>query len=304
LEWSDPREALNNYEKTLEINRRLTQLSTDVRYRRAVAIAYGCMASVYDDMGEYPLAVENNLKDLAIYEELVNADSKNALLRQGLAITYMNTGASCARAGKIRSALDYSNRGLEIMRPLVSSASENAFQRGIFGAMLVVRGSILTAANQPAAAIAEIEHGRSIYQSLYKAGAANQTNVAASEVKLGEAAAGAGHDEQAGNYFHEALAILEPLKSTDPADLDVLYASADAYSGLGKLSMKAARRAGLTGQRKSYWTEARAWFAQSVSTWQRIEHPNHTAPNSFQAGDPTVVAKQLKLAETALASFH
>ncbi len=305
LEAANPREALADYQRALEIDRKLTQLSTDLRYQRGVAMGYGSIASVYDDLGDYPRALENNMKDLAIYQDLTRADPKNELWRQGLAIAYINTAASGARAGNIALALDYSNRGLEIMRPLVSSAPENSFRHGIFAAMLVLRGTVLIAANRADAAIREIEQGASIYESLYKAGATNHVNVAASDVKLGEAAAKAKHGQKAANSFHEALAIVEPLIATGPTNLDGLYAAADAYSGLGELSMNAARQPGLTtAQRKSYWTEAQSWYAQSLNTWHRIEHPNHTAPNSFQVGDPAVVAKELKLAEAALSSFR
>jgi len=55
---------------------------------------------------------------------------------------------------------------------------------------------------------------------------------------------------------------------------------------------------GLTGeQRKARWTEARSWYLQSQNAWSRIDHPNRLAPNSFHVGDPTAVAKELKLVE-------
>jgi serine/threonine protein kinase len=305
LEASDPQEALNNYKKALEIDRRLTQLSTDIRYKRSVAIGYGSIASVYDDIGDYAHAVENNMKDLAIYQDLVRTDPKNVLLRQGLAITYTNTASSCARTGQIAIALDYSNRALEIIRPLVSSGPQNAFQQYVFAAILIARGTILMSANQPGAAISELEHGRSIYDALYRAGNTAHANIAAADVKLGEAAAKAGRDRDAANYFHQALTIVEPLISSAPADLDAMYAAADAYSGLGDLSMNAARHPGLKlEQRKSSWTEARSWYVLSQTAWHRIDHPNHTAPNFFQTGDPTAVAKELKRTETALALLH
>ncbi len=305
LEGLDAREALKNYEKGLEINLKLTQLSPDVRYRRTVGIAYGSIASVYDDMGDYPRALENNLKDLAIYQGLTAADPKNVLLRQGLAITYLNTAASAARTGKVSLALEYSDRGLGLMRDLVSSAPQNGFQRSVFAAMLVVRGTILTAANRPESAIEEIERGRSIYESIYKANSTNHVNVAAADVKLGEAAARARFDQKAADYFHQARAIVEPLISAESPDLDALYVAADAYSGLGQLSVKKAQRLGQTRDRqKQQWAEARSWYLQSQNTWRRIEHPNHTAPNSFQAGDPALVAKNLKVTEAALSSSH
>jgi serine/threonine protein kinase len=303
LEGTNPEEALKNYQKALEIDQKLTQLAPDLRYRRGVAIGYGSVASVYDDLGDYALAVENNLKDLAIYEEMVETDPKNALLKQGLAIAYANTASSCARAGKIPQALEYSSRGLEIIRPLVAASPEKSFQRTIFAAMLVVRSEVLMAANQPEAAIAEIEHARSIYETLSKTAATNPVNVASCNVKLGQAETKAGRDQQASDYFHQALTIAEPLISSEPADLDALYAAADAYAGLGDLSRKRARRAGLTRQaQKSSWIEARSSYQSSMNTWHRIPHPNHTAPNFFQVGDPTVVATELKQAEAALSS--
>jgi len=127
-------------------------------------------------------------------------------------------------------------------------------------------------------------------------------NVAASDVKLGEAMAKAGHDQDAANDFRQALTIVEPMISNQAANLDALYAAADAYSGLGDLGAKSARHSGLPAEkRKARWTEARSWYLQSQNTWRRIDHPNHSAPNSFQVGDPIAVAKELKLAETALA---
>src|SRR5215472_6861063 len=295
LEGFDAREALKYYQREMEIDSQITQRSNDLRYWRSLAIDYGSIASVYDDLGDYSHALENNKKDLKIYQTLLEKDPNNALLKQGLSITYMNTAASAARAGNIPVALDDSSQSLEIMRKLVANAPEKAFQRGIFAAMLVVRGTILTIANQPESAIAEIQHGRSIYESLYKAGAGEQVNVAAADVKLGEACSKASHDEVASEYFRQALTIAEPLI---PANLDAIYVAADAHSGLGDLSARKAQRAGQSASRRSDWGEARSQYQESLNAWHRIEHPNHTAPNSFQVGDPAIVAKRLRLAES------
>jgi eukaryotic-like serine/threonine-protein kinase len=305
LEAADPQEALKNYRKGLEIDLKLSRLSPDLRYRRSVAIWYGSIASVYDDIGDAAHSVENNMKDLEIYQELVGADPKNALLQQGRAITYMNTAASCSRAGKISKALEYSSRGLEIMQGLVSSAPKEAFERSIFAAMLVMHGTILTAAGRAEKAIPEIERGRSMYEFLAKAGVTNPANIAASNVKLGEAAMRAGHEDKAAESFHQALIIAEPLMTSDPPDLDALYAAADADSALGELTMKRARGTRPSAEaRKSSLAEARSWYASSLNTWHRIQHPNHTAPNSFQVGDPAVVAEKLRETDAAIAALR
>jgi serine/threonine protein kinase len=305
LEASDPQAALENYKKVLEINLRLTKLSNELRYRRAVAIAYGSIASVYDDLGDYRQAADNNDKDLAIYLDLTRADPKNVLLRQGLAIAYSNTAGAHQRTGQIDIALDDSAKALDLMRPLLSAATPNAFQRTIFAAMLAAQGTILTVARRPEAAITELEHARAIYESLQKAGSMdNHANVAACDVKSGEAAVMAGRDQLAQSYFQRALTLVEPLLAAEPPDLDALYVAADAYSGLGSLSERKAKQSGQSvEQRKTNWTEARSWYQLSVQTWQRIEHPNHTAPNTFQVGDPATARKHLESAENTLSTL-
>jgi non-specific serine/threonine protein kinase/serine/threonine-protein kinase len=306
LESSDPRSALRYYERALEINRKLTQRSTEIQYARSVAISYGEIADAYADLGDYAREAENNRKGLEIYQNLSREDPKNALLRQGLAIAYVNTATAVMKIGNTKESLGYSGKGLEIMRSLVESAPPNAVQKRIYAAMLAARGTILIGAGKPNAAISDLDSARSIYESLDKAGSEDQqTNVAACEVGLGKAATQAGYDAQAADYFARALTIVKPLVASKSADLNALYAAADAYSGLGELSRKKAERSHQSGARgKSNWTEARSWYEQSLSTWRRIEHPNRTSPNGFQVGDPASVAKKLKATEAALASLH
>ena len=306
FEGADPQAALANYQKALVIDRKVSQISPDVPHQRRIAIDYGSIASVYDAIGDYPRAADYDLKDLAIYQDLTRADPKNALLQQGLAIAYSNTAAASLRAGKIALALDYSNKSVDIMRTLVASAPKKAYQQGKFASVLAARATILISANQADAAIADFETARAIFESRNMEGATyKRTNVAACDVKIGEAAARMQNDQAAADSYHRALTIVAPLISTENADLDALYVAADAYSGLGDISMRNAQRKGQTTDRKkSNWTEARSWYQSSLNTWHRFEHPNHTAPNSFQVGDPVTARKKLELAEKALASLR
>ncbi|MBI3478011.1 MAG: serine/threonine protein kinase [Acidobacteria bacterium] len=304
LEPTDPQAALPYYEKALEINRKLTQRSTEIQYARSVAVSYSNIADVYADLGDFAREVENNRKSLEMYQDLNRTDPKNALLRQGLAIAYVNTATALAGTGNIAESLDDSSKGLEIMRSLVAASPQNSAQRSIFAAMLAARGTILIRAKRSDAAIAELDHARSIYESLYEPGDPH-TDSAACDVKLGEAATLAGRDPAAAEYFRRALTIVEPLLShaDGEADLDALYVAADAYSGMGDLRMKEAQqREETAAERQSAGTEARSWYSQSLKTWQRIEHPNRAAPNSFEVGNPLLVAKKLKAAEAALSS--
>jgi len=296
LEGSDPQGALENYRKALEINQKLAQLSPELRYKRSVAIAYGSIASVYDDIGDYPNAAANDLKDLAIYKEMIQSDPRNALLRQGLAITYANTATALNRIGNIATAIDYSAQAVAIMRSLVESAPKNTRQQFVLAAVLASRATILLSAKKWIAATEGFENARSIYESLSSSGEPeNRVNVAACDVKLGESAARSGRDSAAEQFFRQALSIAEPSLSKKSPDLDTLYVAADAYSGLGDLKTKTARQS----RQQPDWAAARSLYLQSQATWRKIDHPNHTAPNSFEVGDPKDVAKHLQETELA-----
>ncbi len=303
LESTNPRGSLPYYQKALDINLKLTQRSREVRLRRSVAISYAEIADVYQDLGDFRQEVENNRKGLEIYQELSAADPKNALLRQGLAIAYVNTAAAISRNGDIVKSLEYDGKGLQLMRDLVASVPANTVQRNILAEMLVARGTVFIKASRPDAAIADLESARSIYEALYKPGE-DRTLFASCEIKMGEAAARAARDQDAAEYFHQALRIVEPLIAHPDASLDGLYAAADAYSGLGRISLKKAQQKDQpVGQRKNNWTEARTWYTRSLNAWRRIDHPNRTAPNTFEVGDPAVVAQELRIAEAGLASL-
>jgi hypothetical protein len=133
--------------------------------------------------------------------------------------------------------LDYLNKGLELMRSLVSASPQNRGQKSFLAVMLAVRGTVLIKAKQPLAAIEDLEGARSTYELLSGPDDLH-TDAAAGDVKLGEAASAAFQDDAASRYFQRALKIVDPLIAAQDADLDALYAAADAYSGMGDLSLK------------------------------------------------------------------
>ena len=304
-ETYDPQAALASYTKALAMDQRLTTLSNETRYRRSVGIDYLTISSVYDDLGDFAKAAEASKKDLEIQIDVVRADPKNVLLQRSLAIAYVNTGATDSRAGKIREALDFSSKGLEMMRQLLSSAPEQGYMRRTYADMVAAHGGVLLAAKQYTAAISEFESARSTYQSLFKPDtAAYHASVAACDVKLGEVSVADGQDRAAEMYFHQALEVTSPLIAGETPDLDALYAAADAYAGLGFVSVRKAKKSAQAAEQKQNWADARSWYEKSLSTWQRVGHPNHMAPNGFQAGDPARCKKQLELVEKALVSLH
>lgn len=302
---TDPHGALTYYQRDLEISQKLTQRSSEPRYARQLAHAYGEIAGVYDDFGDYPGAVVNNKKALAIFQGISQSDPKNAYVRQSLAICYINTAVALAKAGDFGLALEDSNKGQEIMRTLASAAPENKSLRHSFAAVVVAGGTVFMRAHHPDAALGKFQEARAIYKSLFDAGfnsAFHGACTAECSEKMGEASALTGNAQAAADYFHQALLIAERLISANGGDVDALYVAADSYSGLGDLSFNKAGQPGLTASlRKANCTEAQSWYAKSLVAWHRIEHPNRSAMNGFDVGDPAQVAKNLHQCEAALA---
>ena|ERR1700674_3784854 len=107
---------------------------------------------------------------------------------------------------------------------------------------------------KPEAALKEFDEARAIYGSFHKADpseTAASVNAGNCPEKMGQAASRAGKPQPAEEYFHQHLAIVEPLLSAKYPDLH-RYTAVDAYSGLGRpqtpgSSPVAARRRGAKG---------------------------------------------------------
>jgi serine/threonine protein kinase len=308
LEGTNPSAALPYYNKELEIEQKLHERSTEVRYARGVARTYGEIGRVYEKMGDYPHALENEERDLAIYQGLIRVDPQNTLLQQGLAIAYVNTATGLGKARKTAQSLEYMDASLKIMQAIVAAAPQNVQQRSILAGIYGARGSNLIQVHKPDAALKEFHEARAIYESFYKADPSDKdasVNVASCSKRMGEAASAAGNSKLAADYFRQTLVIVEPLISTQKPHLAALYMAADSYSGLGDLNLEEARRPQKNRARqRGNWMQARSWYLKSIEAWHRIEHPSREAPNGVDVGDPSKVAKSLQLCEANLSNSN
>jgi tetratricopeptide (TPR) repeat protein len=304
VEDEDPDAAKGYYTKELEIELGLRQRSSDTRYARGVAHSYGDIARVYEKEGKYSLSLENYSKNLTLIKELIQIDPQNTLIQQSLAVAYINTAVQASKAGSKEQSMEFTRKSLEIMRRIVAAAPENKKQLGMLADVTVAAASNFLRLDRPKDAMREFEDARGIYESLHTAAstAGPSLESVACEEKMGEAAARFGNSVLAAEYFHHALAELEPILSTQDPALAALYSAADAYSGLGDVEFREATLAGQSGQgQKEHWAQAHSWYLKSLAAWSKIKKPSSDSPNGFDAGDPTKVAKRLHSCEVALA---
>jgi serine/threonine protein kinase len=298
--------ALSYYRKELEFTQKAHERSPDIRYARGVGRAYGHIAGIYDSAGDHQLALENDMRDLAIHQELFRVDPKNTLLQRGLAIEYGNVATRLSETGDAAGSVAYMQKGMEMMRALVTSSPQNTRDRGILGEFYLASGSNMMRAHKPEAALKDFGEGCAIIKSQVEAGhGRSQAGLAACVRLMGQAEAQSGNATQASDYYHQTLNIVEPMLADSGAQPEALYAAADAYSGLGDLKLLAAGQPGLNGEnRRANWTEARSWYVKSRDAWRRIEHPSHVDPDGIEVGTlPEAVEQNIHRCDTALAKL-
>jgi len=101
--------------------------------------------------------------------------------------------------------------------------------------------------------------------------------------------------------YRGALAQEDAVAASGSESVELLYASADTYAGMGDTFAMMARRATSREERSRAWGDARHWYTKSLDAWQKIPNPGPVSPNLFRATRPREVASRLAECETTMA---
>jgi tetratricopeptide (TPR) repeat protein len=123
-----------------------------------------------------------------------------------------------------------------------------------------------------------------------------RNHLASSWLKLGNLMA-------AQQDYRNALSREEAMAAFGPDNVELLYATAETYAGIGDTLSALAARSTSGRERSRAWSEARSWYSKSLSTWQRIPNPGPLSPNLFQVTSPQQVSRHLVECETSLAKL-
>src|SRR5215469_2285001 len=88
--------------------------------------------------------------------------------------------------------------------------------------------------------------------------------------------------------------VVEPLKAIKPPRGNALYTAAAAYFGLGDRTLKKVATSAASSSGRKARSEACLWYGKSVDAWHQIEHPSHSTPKGFDAGDPAAATMKLQ----------
>ena len=304
LEDTNPKSALEYYQRVLEIEGDLTRKSNATKYVKVLALSYRDLAAVYGNLGDTTRKIDSERKSLEILQGMHRADPKNSSIGRSLAIEYANMALALSAIGKGQLAQEHWQESLRMIRGLVMPDPQNPLNRHYLAGIVAMGGTLFIREGKPEPAIKQFSEARTIYLALLDAGGASSFEIASAaqcSVKMAEAEMLAGNAAGAARDFNRALALADPLIAHKPPNLNALYAAADAYSGLGDLTMKRLKKDGtLTSKDHQDREEACSSYSKSMDMWRQIEHPNRSAPgNSLDAGDPAQVQKKLTQCEAA-----
>jgi serine/threonine protein kinase/tetratricopeptide (TPR) repeat protein len=117
------------------------------------------------------------------------------------------------------------------------------------------------------------------------------------ETKIGNTLFQMGKTSEASAHFTKAIEVANVPFSLERMDLPALYAAADAYSGLGKVSAAAAHTTKSAVAQADFESKARRSYSDSLTVWKEIPDRSSISGNGYMVGDPRKVARRLAALE-------
>ena len=277
LEMADPSkrpESLRYFQHALEIARKLYEGSPSTDRGRNVASTYSYIAMWYDAAGDHTRSLENHQKALQVDRDLSEKDPQNAMIKQGLAIDYVNVGEELGILGKKSESQASLDKSIELLQSLVSNSPQNTSQLGLLAAVYIARGDNFLIFKNPKAGIRDFEAAINVFRQLIAQNSDNTTAM----MRLFVCRVAAARTEMQlkiappASELRDALSDANAVLSADNVPDGTLYATAVAYSLLGQIEASAAQNS-IGSTRKSHWENAEHFYERSLSTLKRLKNP-------------------------------
>jgi non-specific serine/threonine protein kinase/serine/threonine-protein kinase len=99
--------------------------------------------------------------------------------------------------------------------------------------------------------------------------------------------------DSAEQAYQKALGLAEAA-SSGHSNMQAVYVTADAYTGLGEVeSMRAIESRLSRVERIEHWQRAVSWYSRSADMWKRVKQPGLVSPDGFESVPPNIVLRRL-----------
>ena len=295
LRTGDAQQALSSYQKAADILRPVADKMNNTVYRRGYAVCHTRMGDALLMLGRSPDALAHYRKERQLLEPLALADPKDMVVQSTFATSEGDIGHAMVEAGQVQ-------RGkatlLRAMAKTITYAKAvgDSYSKTLLASTAALLGEAFERSRDYVNAQRYYAQALELYQATAAADPADAED-AVNVVIMRNHRAGAhlksGRIAAALEEYRDASNAEDLLASSAPDNIELLYAQADTYAGLGDTSRALALRSSDDQERSRKWTEARDWYAKSLNTWQRISSPAAVSPNLFQVTSPREVARRL-----------
>ncbi|HNG31803.1 MAG TPA: serine/threonine-protein kinase, partial [Blastocatellia bacterium] len=297
--------ALDHYRQSLALlDPLLAKNAAEPRYLRAKMIALVWVGHLsghprYINLGDARAALQPYREALAIAEQLVAVDPKNARARQDVLGKHRLIG-DILTPDRPAQAMDHYRQSLAVLNDLLSASPKDAQLLRWKGHLLAGMGVALRRLGDRTGALQNLRQALQTWQELFARDAANlqtRSSLHATLLSLADTTLESGDHDGALQHYREALKLAETPPVEQSADLYVRWRLADSYSGLSRYH--AARAAAAPAAEKiNHWREARQFAQQSLSLWEGWSR--HAPSTDFDRRQREQAAHALAACDAAL----
>jgi len=295
LRQANAAEALKNFQHSRDTIAPLQSSLKNAKYTRGLAICETRMGDALLMSGRPKEALQHYQKEELLLGPLAAADSRDMVAQLTLATSEGDVGHALVESGEVSRGTKALERALADTVRVTKSANDS-YARALLASTVALLGEAVERGGDVRAAAPYYERALGLYAAVVKddpSDLEDAVNVLIMRNHLGRAQLRAGMVKAAGEQYQKALATSEELIAASPENVEVLYAVADTYSGVGDWVARA-KAADVASLGPADRREPGAWYAKSLRLWQRVPHYGPVSPNDFEAGNPREVALRLK----------
>jgi len=232
-----------------------------------------------------------------ISERLVRTDPHDAHAKLGLAISYVNLAEVTSMSPSSTEAWSAATKATALMDQLLRQDPRNTDYLGEQASIDVNVGDALKRLGDYRRALRSYRDAASILSQLPSEGAQNSNTpffLAVCYNRIASVYISQRDAKQALAMHQKALSLAEPGATSSNPNIEALYSTAEAYTGLGDTENVLAAGSGESWQAEvQHWKQAASWYEHSLKLWARIKEPGDLSPNGFECTPPTLVARRL-----------
>jgi non-specific serine/threonine protein kinase/serine/threonine-protein kinase len=274
-------QALESYRRGEEILKPLADTGNPL-YGRSLAISYTRVGDALLMVERPAEALEQYRREFRLLQVLAAANPKDAPIEFDLVTAEGDVGHALAQAGRSREGQVALESALAKTGAL-ARGSANSYLQSLLASTEVLMGESLEQSRRTTEAEKHFLRAEGLYAAITSADrsdAEDAVNLAMTRNHLGGVFLRAGDADKGGEWYRRALAIVEPMAAARD-NVEVSFALADTYAGLGAVTEFSTRKA-RTGKSRVKGAAAEDWYRKSLELWQKIPHSSRIAPNGFE----------------------